>query len=69
MFLLGTGPVGYSETLKDSAWKSVEFLITDTFKESLRVEILSVNMIVNVWLLVEFVFMNILNAEAYIILN
>lgn len=69
VLFLGSGPVRNGETLEESAWVSVESHITDTFKQSLGVEVLGVDMVHDVGLLVELVAVDILNAEAYIIIN
>ena len=69
MLLLSGGPVRNLEALEDSTRVSVEADITDTLKEALRVEVLSVDVVLNVRLLVEFIAIEVLNSNTYIILN
>jgi len=67
--LLGGGPVGDPETLKESSGSSVEVNFSDSLEQALRVEVLSINVMLNVRLLVEFIAIEILNSNTYIILN
>lgn len=53
--LFSGGPIWDSETLEEGSWSSVEGNISDSFKNSLWVEVLSIDVMVDVWLLVEFV--------------
>lgn len=69
MLLLGGGPVGDLEALEEGSWSSVEVDITDTLEEGVRVEVLSEDVMLNVWLLVEFIAIEVLNSNTYIILN
>jgi hypothetical protein len=69
VLLLSGGPVGDLEALEESTGLSVEADITDTLKETVRVEILSVDVMLNVRLLVEFIAIEVLNSNTYIILN
>lgn len=67
--LLSGGPVGNLETLEESTGVSVETHITNALKETFGVEVLSEDVMLNVWLLVEFIAIEILNSNTYIILN
>ncbi len=69
MALLSGGPVGYSESLEEGAWLSVEADVTDTLEEGLGVEVLSEDVVLDVGLLVEFIAIEVLNSNTYIILN
>lgn len=69
MLLLSGGPVGDSEALEEGTWASVEVNFTDTLEEGVGVEVLSINVMLNVWLLVEFIAIEVLNSNTYIILN
>ena len=65
MLFFSGGPVWNFETFENSAWVSVETHITYTLKKSRGMEILSVQMHHDVWLLVELVGVDILHAHAY----
>ena len=67
--LLGGGPVGNSESLENGTGLSVESNVTDALEHGVGVEVLGVQVMHDIRLLVEFVGVNVLNAEAYIILN
>ena len=67
--LLGGGPVGHSEALEEGAWLSVEADFADTLEETVWVEVLSEDVVLNVGLLVEFIAIEVLNSNTYIILN
>jgi hypothetical protein len=67
--LLSGGPIGYSETLEESSGSSVEVDISDSFEEGLGVEVLSVDVELNVRLLMELVTIEVFNSNTYIILN
>lgn len=69
MALLSGGPVGDLEALEEGAWLSEETNVADTLKEGLRVEVLSVDVVLNVGLLVEFIAIEVLDSNTYIILN
>lgn len=69
MLLLSGGPVGNLEALEESTRVSVEADITDTLMEGGRVEVLSENVMLNVGLLVEFIAIEVLDSNTYIILN
>ncbi len=69
VILLSGSPVGNLETLEESSGSSVELNLSNSFEEGLRVEVLSINMMLNVRLLVEFIAIEILNSNTYIILN
>lgn len=61
----GGSPVRNLEALEDSTGLSVETHVTNTLKEGVGVEVLSVKMVHDVRLLVEFVAIEILNTHAY----
>ena len=67
--LLSGGPVGYLETLEEGTGSSVEGNITHALEKGLGVEVLSVDVMLDVGLLVEFIAIEVLNANTYIILN
>lgn len=69
MLLLSGGPVGNLEALEEGTRVSVEADVTDTLKEGVRVEVLSENVMLNVGLLVEFIAIEVLDSNTYIILN
>lgn len=69
VFFLGSSPVRDGETLEDGTGKSVEPNITDTLEKGLGVEVLLINVVHDVGVLVELVDIDVLDAEAYIILN
>lgn len=69
MLLLSGGPVGDLETLEEGSGSSVEADLSDSLEEVVRVEVLSVNVMLNVGLLEEFIAIEILNSNTYIILN
>jgi hypothetical protein len=62
-------PIGNFETLEHSSGSSVECYFSHSLKEGIWVEVLSKNMMLNVRLLVEFIAIEILNSNTYIILN
>lgn len=63
--LLCVGPVWNLEALENGTGLSVEAHVTNTLEQGVRVEVLSVNMVHDVGLLVEFVLIQILNTHAY----
>jgi hypothetical protein len=67
--LLSGGPVGYLEALEEGTRVSIEADFTDTFEEGVGVEVLSKNVMLDVRLLVEFIAIEVLNSNTYIILN
>lgn len=67
--LLSGGPVGHSEPLEDGSGVSVEADFTNALKKTIGMEVLSEDVMLNVWLLVEFIAIEILNSNTYIILN
>lgn len=69
VLLLGGSPVGDSEALEHSARLSVETDITDSFEDGGGVEVLGVHVEHDVGLFVEFVAVNVLNSQSYIIIN
>jgi hypothetical protein len=69
VILLSGGPVGNLEALEEGTRASVEVDLTDTLEEGLRVEVLGENVMLNVGLLVEFIAIEVLDSNTYIILN
>ena len=69
MLLLSCGPVGDLETLEEGPGSSVEVDFSNSLEEGFGVEVLSINVMLNVRLLVEFIAIEILNSNTYIILN
>ena len=69
VLLLWASPVGNGETLKQGTWHSVESDITNTLQQGLWVKVLHIDVVHDVWLLVEFVDIGVLDSETYIILN
>ena len=67
MLLLSGGPVGDLEALEEGPGASVEVDLTDTLEEGLGVEILGVDVVLDVGLLVEFIRIDVLNSNTYII--
>ena len=67
--LLSGGPVGNLEALEEGAGASVEVHITHTLEKGVGVEVLSVDVVLNVGLLVEFIAIEVLNSNTYIIIN
>jgi hypothetical protein len=67
--LLSCGPVGDLETLEEGTGSPIEGYFSHSLEEGLRVEVLSKNVMLNVRLLVEFIAIEILNSNTYIILN
>lgn len=61
--LSGGGPVGNGETLVDGSGSSVEGNISDSLKKSVRVEVLSIDVVHDIGLLVELVVVNILDTH------
>ena len=61
------GPVGDSEALEESTGLSIESYFTDSLKESMRVEVLRIDVVHNIRLLVEFIEVDVLNSHTYII--
>ena len=64
--LFSGGPVWDSETLEESSWSSVETDISDSLEEGLRMEVLSIDVMHDIWLLVELVAVEVLNSNTYI---
>jgi hypothetical protein len=69
VLLLSGGPVGDLEALEEGTRLSVETDITDTLKEGIGVEVLGEDVMLNVGLFVEFIAIEVLNSNTYIILN
>jgi hypothetical protein len=61
------GPVWNLVSLEDGSWSSVEGNISDSFEEGRWMEILSIYVMHVVWLLEEFLMIEILNPNTYII--
>ena len=63
-------PVWHCESLVESSWSSVEGHIADSLQESVGMEVLSIHVIHDVGLLVEFDGVHVLNSDTYsIIIN
>jgi hypothetical protein len=69
MGLLSGSPVRDLEALEEGARASVEVHLTDTLEKGIWVEVLSENVMLNVGLLVEFIAIEVLDSNTYIILN
>lgn len=69
MSLLSSSPVRYLETLEEGSWSSVEVYISNSLEECLRMEILSINVELNIGLLMELIAIEVFNSNTYIILN
>jgi len=67
--LLGSSPVRDLEALEEGTGASVEVHFTDTLEKGVRVEVLSENVMLNIGLLVEFIAIEVLDSNTYIILN
>lgn len=63
VLFLGGSPVGNLEALEHGTGLSVETDVTNTLEEGLGMEVLSVDVVHNVGLLVEFIAIDILNAH------
>lgn len=64
LMVLGLGPVWNSESLEDSSSSSVEGNVTDTLGKGVWVEVLSVDVMHDCWLFVEFVGIGVLDSHA-----
>lgn len=64
MLLVGGSPLGDLKAFKDGTGLSVETHITYTLEKSVGMEVLSVDVVHDIWLLVEFIAVNILNSQA-----
>ncbi len=69
VLLLSGGPVGDLEALEEGTRASVEVDVSHTLEQGLGVEVLGVNVVLDVWLLVEFIAIEVLDSNTYIILN
>jgi hypothetical protein len=67
--LLSGCPIGDSETLEESSRSSIEVHISHSFEEGLRVEVLSIDVELDIGLLVELIAIEVFNSNTYIILN
>ena len=63
------GPVWNLESLEESSWSSVERYISYSLEKGLWMEVLSEDVVHHVWLLVEFLAIEVLNSNTYIIIN
>ena len=63
------GPVWNLETLEESSRSSVERNISYSLEKGGRMEILGIDMMHNIWLLMEFVAIEILNSNTYLIMK
>lgn len=61
--LLGGSPLRDFETLEESSGSSVELDLSNTFSQSIRVEILSINMVHVIGLLMELIHVEILDSD------
>lgn len=67
--LLSGGPVWDSETLVEGSWSSVETGVSNSLKKIFWMEVLSPDVVHDIWFLVEFLTVEVLNSDSYIILN
>jgi hypothetical protein len=67
--LVGSSPVRHLEALEEGSGSSVEGDVSDTLEQIFGVEVLSVDVVVTVGLLVEFMHVEVLDSDSYIILN
>ena len=67
--VLGGGPVWNLESLEEGSWSSVEGDISHSLEEGLWMEVLSIDVVHHIWLLVEFLAIEVLNSNTYIIIN
>ena len=67
--LFGCGPVGDLESLEKSTRATIELDLTNTLKHCRWMEVLSIDVMHDVGLLVEFIAIEVLNSNTYIILN
>ena len=65
--LLSGCPVWNSETLEESTGSTIESNVSNSFKDSVWMEVLSVDVMLDIWLLVELVDIEVLNSYSYII--
>ena len=66
--LLRGGPVWYLESLEQGSWSSIEVDISNSLEEGFGMEVLSVDVILNVWLFVELIAIEVFNSNTYYIL-
>lgn len=62
--VLSLGPVWNSESLEDSSGSSVEGHVTYTLIQGVWVEVLSIQMVHDEWLLVELILIGVLDSKA-----
>jgi hypothetical protein len=67
--LLSCSPVRNFESLEESSRSSIETDISDSFLKSVWMEVLSINVELDVWLLEELVIIHVFYSKTYIILN
>jgi hypothetical protein len=64
----GSGPVWDFETLEEGSWSSVERDISYSLQHGLWMEVLSIDVHHNIWLLMELLAIKVLNSNTYIII-
>ena len=69
LVFLSCGPVRYFESFEESSWSSVEIDVSDSLQEGVWVEVLGVDVELDVGFFMEFIMIEVLNSNAYIILN
>jgi hypothetical protein len=67
--VFGGSPVWNLESLEEGSWSSVEGDISNSLEKGIWMEILSEHMVHDVWLLVEFIAIEVLDSNSYIILK
>ena len=63
--VLSGGPVWDSESLEESSWVSVESNVSYSLQHSLWMEVLSEDVVHEIWLLVEFMHIEVFNSNTY----
>ena len=69
LWFLSCCPVRYFESFEESSWSSVEIDVSDSLQEGVWVEVLGVDVELDVGFFMEFIMIEVLNSNAYIILN
>ena len=67
--LSGGCPVRDLESLEESSGSSVEGNVSDSFEDGCGMEVLDVDVVHNVWLLVELLHIEVFDSDSYIIIN
>jgi len=62
--LLSGGPVWDSETLVEGSWSSVETGVSNSLKKIFWMEVLSPDVVHDIWFLVEFLTVEVLNSDS-----